>query len=147
MALPAWVPSNWEYVIPTILNEAIMVDFVPQVDESDLQRIVARDFIPELRTKVLETLNSEGMKYWPSGIHRISLAVLKVANGNIDEVERQLRVARNDPRDVIAAAEYPRFYRLGFVGVEQLSSQDREQLKSDDWNEYQKWLGKKRGHH
>ena len=49
------------------------------------------------------------------------LAILKLSRGDIGQVRRYVRVAKVDFRDVIAPAEYPRFWEVGFVGVERMS--------------------------
>jgi hypothetical protein len=54
--------------------------------------------------------------------------------------ERQIKVACVDFRDVIAAAEMPAQYELGFTGMERLSPVELEHIKSDDRKQYNAWL-------
>ena len=44
---------------------------------------------------------------------RVGLAVLKLASGAIDDVAAIVEKAKQDDRDVIAAAEYPNYLALG----------------------------------
>jgi hypothetical protein len=72
--------------------------------------------------------------------NRVRLAMLKLAKGDITSLERQVKVACTDFRDVVAAAEMPKQYSLGFTGMEQLSPQELETVKSDDRKQFEDWI-------
>jgi hypothetical protein len=121
-----------------------MADYIPQVNEEDCRRIIERDFPIEQRERVYELLKSHTAKHWTdTGKYRIYLSILKLADGSLTEVTLRIAIGETDFRDVVGPAEYPRFWRIGFVGAEKLSDEQRKQLIEDDWQEYQQWLHKK----
>jgi hypothetical protein len=113
---------------------------VQAVSESDVERIVHRDFAPETNDHVLRQLESYGTEKWHRERHRVRLALLKLANGDLQELECRLRVALVDFRDVLAAAEYPGQFRIGFIGMEKLGREGLEELERQDWEQFQAWF-------
>lgn len=71
---------------------------------------------------------------------RVQLAILKLSDGRVDAVREHREVARTDFRDVIAPAEYPEFWQVGFVGVAAMTPAETETLKARDWHQYEVWL-------
>jgi hypothetical protein len=95
-----------------------LVDYIPNVTRSDVLRIVTRDYSPQNREVVLALLGLDDSSQETAAMSpRVLLAILKLAGGSVDRVREQLDVARTDLRDVIYPAEYPDFWRVGFVGV------------------------------
>jgi phytoene dehydrogenase-like protein len=113
---------------------------VPLVTGDDVLRVVRRDFPPAKRGTVLKLLDEYGSGSGYRERDRVQLAILKLSRGDIDQLRRYVRVARVDYRDVIAPAEYPRFWEIGFEGVERMSPAEVRRLKRDDWRQYQAWL-------
>jgi len=117
-----------------------MFDPVPQVNRRDVLRIVRRDFPVAKQRQVLDLLDGYGKRQGDAEPHRVHLAILKLSGGSIDKLRKNVELARGDYRDVLAPAEYPKFWELGFVGVEDLTPKERRQLQEDDWRQYQAWL-------
>ena len=67
---------------------------------------------------------------------RVALAALKLAGADLDALARWVRAAREDYRDVLAWAEYPRQMRLGPDAP--LAEQAR--ARREDAAEYARWL-------
>ena len=110
---------------------------IPKITESILEKIIERDFkasSTEVKSK-LEKVESET----ESGKNRISLAILKLANGNLEDVEKYIEVSNVDFRDIIFQAEYPRCSELGFEAIE---NPEIRKVYLEDWEEYTKWLNK-----
>ncbi|HVU87415.1 MAG TPA: hypothetical protein VHD36_08835 [Pirellulales bacterium] len=109
---------------------------IPNVSRSDVERIARHDFGPaeaDRAMAVLDEYQSES-----SDRSRVQLAVLKLAAGNLQLLRRHMEIAKNDYRDVITAAEYPRFSReIGFSPVPDSLRQD---VIDDDWRQYEHWL-------
>ncbi len=84
---------------------------VPKVSNDDVERIVRRDFSAEQFNNVVCLLKNFGVEDWEKNtdVNRVRLAILKLANKNFDEIGRFLKIAKNDERDVISPAEYPRY--------------------------------------
>ena len=91
---------------------------VPTVTAADIARLVRRDFPPELHGEVnsrLATYESISV-----GKERVLAAILKLADGKIDDIENYVKAANADFRDVFAWAEYPRYMREVPAGREGL---------------------------
>ena len=109
---------------------------IPDVTEKDVERIVIRDYGQALLIDVLKTLGEYGSRPGTRpGSARVHLAILKVADGNLDKLAEIVEVAISDFRDVVSMAEYPNFtYRYG------TDTMDRQQAIDDDWKQYREWL-------
>ena len=104
----------------------------PNVTESDVKRIILRDFGPQQ----LETVTSILAKCGSSP--RVHLAILKLSHGDLKLLKQQTEVAIGDYRDVLAAAEYLHYNQPGRPGIDAETAR-REAIKAD-WKEYQTWL-------
>ena len=67
------------------------------------------------------------------------LAVLKLANRDLDSLKSYVRMAAEDYRDVLAYAEYPLYSKKVF-GIDNLPEESRNQIIEEDWKQYQTWL-------
>ena len=79
----------------------------------------------------------------PQSLEQIRLAVVKLANGNLDDLRRHVQTAKSDWRDVIVAAETPEFMRLGVVDYDRLDEQSRAAVAARDRQQYLDWLESK----
>ncbi len=113
---------------------------VPKATHLDVRRIICRDFPPEVIDHVLRKLQSYGSESWHVETDRVHLAVLKIANGDLSEVERNVSIAINDYRDVIAEAEYPEQCKLGFAGMDSTPQPQLMEMEQRDLTQYQEWL-------
>ncbi len=112
---------------------------IPDVSRSDVERIIRRDY-PETQVEgIVEMLNRLSFGSIPLNVHRIRLAVLKLANGNREEIRRYIQVALTDFRDVLTLAEHPNYSQDVIPGV-RLPQKRLEQICEQDWQQYQDWL-------
>ena len=74
-----------------------------------------------------------------SGRRRIAVSILKLAEGNINELDQLVKQANIDFRDILAWAEYPRVMKAGFG---ELTAEEEKFANKADWDEYQNWLNK-----
>ena len=114
---------------------------VPDVSEEDVIRVVRRDFGPDQIDLAVTILSDYGTEDWQRGCHRVRLAVLKLADGKLDALRRQIEVAKCDYRDVLAHAEYPDYMKK-VPPSERIAEQERQKIIRSDWNQYQSWLNK-----
>ena len=114
---------------------------VPEVTESDVQRIVCRDFAPESWTKANEILSRYDLAESQSGGDRVRAAILKLAHGDVRALEVNVAIACVDFRDVIATAEYPQFARHS--PSDNLSQSEKAALVEADWVQYNAWFHSK----
>ncbi len=117
---------------------------LPDVTQEDVGRIVRRDFPAAQFHDVIAILGEFDNK-WESTRIRVRLAALKLADGNLDAVKKQMAFANQDYRDVIVAAAYPGYWKATPSVRElprKLSKKERQQIIDADWNQYQDWLRK-----
>lgn len=119
-----------------------MTEFVPKINDATIERLVQRDFVEEITDRVRTLLESYGPKPHHFEQNRVRAAVLKLANGNLAELTRQLAVADMDFRDVVGAAEYPSQMKSGFVGMKRVGAERLQELRNEDWKEYSRWLSR-----
>jgi hypothetical protein len=109
----------------------------PTITIKDIRRIIKRDFSLSIHNEVMEVLEEYGSKSWQTEKQRVRMAVLKLANGNFDELKRQVEIARCDYRDVLLNAEYPLCAETMF---KKLSDGETRDIYKKDWMQYQTWL-------
>lgn len=108
-----------------------MEDRIPRITNDDIKRIIERDFPKNERDRVIKTLNrykSESEK----GANRVHAAILKIADGSLEKVEKYVEVAIIDYCDMLSWAEYPSYSKNLF---EKVSYEKKKQLNDDDWQQ------------
>jgi hypothetical protein len=110
----------------------------PQVRRSDVERIVRRDFSPNMFSEVLGVLDQYGAEDYHRERARVQLAVLKLAGGSQERLLRAIEEAKCDYRDVLAQAEYPDYP----WDAAQLSEKERKRIIDGDWKQYSDWLSR-----
>ncbi|HTM37726.1 MAG TPA: hypothetical protein VL156_13315 [Terriglobales bacterium] len=114
---------------------------VPRVTPADIERVVRRDFAETEVDAALAILAEYGPQAWHREPARVRLAALKLANGSLEGLRRAVDRAKLDYRDVLAPAEYPKFTEFG-LRARRLRSRVQQQIFSDDWQQYERWLKK-----
>jgi hypothetical protein len=109
---------------------------IPEVNSDDVTRIVRRDF-PDTQLEDVMAIVTEFASQWDTA--RVQLAALKMANGNLDSLRRQIAAAKQDYRDTLVAAEYPEYWKSTSSGCT-LSKSERKRIIDADWRQYESWL-------
>jgi hypothetical protein len=110
----------------------------PKISSKTLEKIIERDYgncVSEIKEK-LKSVRSDTLK----GQNRISAAILKLANGDIDKIDNYIEIYKKDFRDVLAGAEYPLCFSFSFG---EKNKQELRAIYLSDWKNYLKWLKKK----
>ncbi|SRR5260221_14307568 len=110
---------------------------IAKVDDKTLERIIHREFgdhASEVKQK-LKVVTSDT----PKGKRRISAAIIKLTDKDINAIDNFIEISNNDFRDVLARAEYPRCFDLGFDDVKE---NKMKQIYFADWKGYSNWLNK-----
>ena len=102
-----------------------------------LEEIIERDF--GINSKEVKSKLNQIKSDTESGKNRISAAILKLSNGNMNCIDNFIEQANNDFRDVISQAEYPRCSEFEF---ENLKKPEIGEIYLEDWKEYTEWLNK-----
>jgi hypothetical protein len=83
----------------------------PTVTNADVERIVRREFPADQIAEVLTTLNEYGRESWHREPERVRAAALKLARRTLEGLRDTMETAKCDYRDMLAAAEYPGYFR------------------------------------
>jgi hypothetical protein len=113
----------------------------PDVTSDDVDRIVRRDFPNEQFAPITALLNEYGHEKWHRESSRVRLAVLKLAHGSVEKLRVHIEAAKSDYRDVLAAAEYPDYCKIGFR-ITELPADEQRRIINRDWKQYEDWLRK-----
>jgi hypothetical protein len=122
-----------------ILRRKQLTQHVRDVTPDDVRRVVNRDFQSAKIGDVALVLNEP--KDRRSLSPRVQLAVLKLANGSMEELRKWVKSAQLDYRDVLVAAEYPAYYWANVLD-HNMSIRDRNTAVENDWRQYEEWLRK-----
>lgn len=113
----------------------------PTVTGADVERIVRRDFPVDRAVEVLALLDEYGKETWQREPHRVRLAALKLAAGDLERLRQEIEGAKRDYRDVLAPAEYPSYSKHMFR-IGELAKDEQQGIIDADWRQYQDWLAR-----
>jgi len=92
--------------------------------------------------EIMNILDEYGVESSERGRVRVQLAILKLSEGQRDQLTELVRMAKRDYRDVLAYAEYPEEIKVGFVEMSKLSPKEARAIRKRDRKQYLKWLGR-----
>jgi hypothetical protein len=116
-----------------------MSQFTPQVGEQDVERVLRRDFPVEHQQDLREMIQSIQV----TEKHRVILACMKNAGGDVQKLRVNLNEAPGYYREIIAEAEYP-FYTKKMFRIDKLTEQERAEIFEKDKRQYLAWLNRGR---
>jgi len=111
----------------------------PKATAADVERIVRRDFPPERVGFVQTMLKEYGVEDWQRETDRVRLAILKLANRDIEQLRYWLEQAKRDYRDVLGPAEYP-LYGKKWGRMDRASEEEQREIIDTDWAQYERWF-------
>ena len=112
---------------------------IAKIADKDIERIIVRDYGGK-SDEVLKYLNeyvSENEKF------RVWAALLKISNGSISELRKNILLANVDYRDVLAEAEYPVYTKKVGFDSNKFSKSELEKIIKSDFEQYKEWLEKR----
>lgn len=112
----------------------------PELIPEDVERVVRRDFSAHQYDDAIDILNGYVSAPECAAI-RVRVAALKLANGDLDSLRKYIASAQRDYRDVLAAAEYPEYWKAT-SRVCDLPISEHQRLVDADWKQYESWLRK-----
>lgn len=119
-----------------------MARLKPYFRREVVERKVKSLFPNQEPAKILQLLDNDIPSYW--GLERIQLNILKLSNGNLDQLHHYIGVAKSE-RDfmkVIELAEYPESSRIDISDKDRFWG-EHKQLIERDFKQYLNWLKKK----
>jgi hypothetical protein len=112
-----------------------VAQYVPDVTEADVERIVRRDYAPQLQVAIQDLIRAVEVREKP----RVVMACLKVANGHFETLKGELANAGGWWREIISAAEYPNYTKKMFR-IDRLSVEEQGRIIEKDRDQYLAWL-------
>ena len=112
-----------------------MEQFVPQVSDADVERIIQRDFPQDEHEEIRALIRPLEVREKP----RVVLACLKNAAGDITKLKYYLSEASGYYREHIGEAEYPNYVKKMFR-IDKLSEAEKSTIFEKDKNQYLAWL-------
>lgn len=109
----------------------------PVVDMSDVERVVCRDYPPDVVAVIREQVGALDVREKA----RVVLACLKVAKGSYDRLGSALEDAPGYWRELLSEAEYPLATKR-WSRMKAMSDEQRSSIYQRDWNQYVAWLGR-----
>lgn len=106
---------------------------VPAYREADLERILVRDYSPDVLQEIRELLHRYGRESWHREPLRVRMACLKIADGSVPALRQAVEMACRDYRDVLATAEYQHYAAAR-------DAEARQKAIERDWAELRAWL-------
>lgn len=116
----------------------ILYGILKSMDKARLLQKKVRDMFSdeEDRKRVSRILERYGEESHEREAVRVRLAVLKLSGPNVSEVEKMTNYAKQDFKDIISWAEYPRQSKsLSLSGRE-----NKQRMIEYDKKEYEEWL-------
>ena len=112
-----------------------MEQFVPEVFDSDVERIVQRDFPLEEQDPIRALIGQVEVREKP----RVVLACIKNSGGDFKKLKYNLAEAPGYYREHIGEAEYPNYVKKVFR-FDKLSEAEKSRVFEKDKNQYLAWL-------
>lgn len=122
-------------------SETVVSQRVPTVTPEDVDRLVMREF-PEHYKELTQLLAEFRSKRFPGEEDRVRAAVLKMAAGDYGQIPQLIDSARQDSRDVLAAAEYPNYLKKRQRERARLSESEKQAIYDADWRQFDEWFRK-----
>jgi hypothetical protein len=112
-----------------------MQQFVPEGSDSDVERIIQRDFRQEELEQIRGLIRQVEVREKP----RVVLACLKNSGGDFGKLKCNLAEASGYYREHIGEAEYPNYMKKIFH-IDKLSEAEKSSIVEKDKRQYLAWL-------
>ncbi len=99
---------------------------------------VKQSFPNEDQEKILAILNLYGKETYEQEQERVQIAILKLSDGDLERLRKNIETAKRDYRDVLAYAEYPEA-----TSKDTWKMRDKEEvrrIRERDRQQYFNWL-------
>lgn len=115
-----------------------MEQFVPRVNQQDVERVLQRDFPSEQCQELREMMQRVEVRE----ANRVVLACMKSADGDVEKLKRNLNDATGYWREIISEAEYPHYSKKMFR-IDKLTEKEQADIIEKDKKQYLEWLNRK----
>ena len=104
--------------------------------EKKTQQLFPRESWPQVR----QLLQEYGSEDWEQEADRVRLALLKLSDGNLEQLRSCLKTAQQDYRDVLAGAEFPEEMTFDSWNLDEKGRRELKQARKRDKQQYADWL-------
>jgi len=136
-----WINERNSEAVYTPHDEALdLAELEPYFQREVVERKVRSLFPGQDHAQILQLLDDNTPEFW--GLERMQLNILKLSNGNLEQLHHYLKVANSQTGilKVIDLAEYPKSSRV--VDDKKLFGGKHKKLIEKDFREYKNWLKK-----
>lgn len=105
---------------------------IPEVTREDMLRLIKRDFAPEHWRSVEKRLK----RFRDGKSYRLPAAILRLAAGDLKQLDDSIVTAKLDYREALTAAEYRQYGTLSYDASEEAKHEAIEK----DWADYLAWF-------
>jgi DNA-binding MarR family transcriptional regulator len=113
-----------------------------QMTQADVIRLVELDFAPADRFKALALLDGYNPLNCPAGVINMRVAILRISQGKIEGLIKGIKLAEEDFRDAYIAAYSPTFCKIGFVGMDKLTGEERAEVRNRERRQFDEWFNR-----
>ena len=100
----------------------------------------AKEVFPkEDASKIMSLLDQYGVESYEQERERVQIAILKLSDGDIEKLRKNVRIAKEDYRDVLGYAEYPLEMQSE---TWKMDEQKAEEIRKKDRKQYLEWLNR-----
>lgn len=96
-------------------------------------------FPKEDPSKIMSILDQYGVESYEQERERVQIAILKLSEGEMEKLHKNVRIAKEDYRDVLGYAEYPLEMQSETWNMDK---QKAEEIRKKDRQQYLEWLNK-----
>jgi len=117
-------------------------DDEPLQTRATVEARARKDFPDADVADIMAVLDRYGVQPHEREVPRVQMAILKLSEGDIDALAREVAAAKADYRDVLAYAEYPAEMALGPFTVDGSVAREIALARQADKKQYREWRDK-----
>lgn len=112
---------------------------IAKISFQEIERVIDRDYSQYKSDDVLAVLNQYSSDSGKLNF-RVWAGVLKLSDGNLSNLRKNIEIANFDYRDILAEAEYPNYSEQVGFDEDAFTKEEINTIIKEDWNQYQNWL-------
>jgi hypothetical protein len=114
---------------------------IPRFEQGEIDSLIMREF-PEKFQEVKNKFSA--LKEYGLDLERTMAAILKLAAGDFEKIKGLIKGANTDPRDIISYAEYPSAGKYSWSEMSEMTEEEKEGIRKNDWEEYKDWQNREK---
>ncbi|MCB1023163.1 MAG: hypothetical protein KDB79_02150 [Acidobacteria bacterium] len=107
-------------------------------DRELVVRKIKQEFPDDDQDEILKVLDQYGVESYEQERERVQVAIIKLAEGNLEKLKTEVSGAKGDFRDTLGAAEYPEQSRKATWRMK--DKEKANKIVESDRKKYLEWL-------